>query len=545
MESAAKGAARGADLLWAALKAAGVSRLFSLSGNHIMEVYDAGFEDATSGKLPIIHVRHEAAALHMADAWARLTGEVGVALVTGGQGHTNAVAALPTAAGGEVPVLLLSGHAPVSELGLGAFQETPQVETAAPLCKAAWMVTRVEEIPQAVARAVAIAQEGRPGPVHLSLPTDVLEGRGSAEIIPPAPRAMPLSPEAADAIAGLLGRAERPLLVASGTLNTPAGRAALAGLEAALGLPVLVMESPRGLKDPTLRAAGQLFGEADLVLLLGKPLDFTLGFGRCPPFSAAARWAVVEPDPRLIDRAQRLVGERLALAVQAAALPAVQTLSRRVRPARPAWADQLRRAADFLPAGWADLPEAGTPHPVPIARRIAACLRPGDVLINDGGEFGQWMLALLRPPPGGLRICNGVAGAIGASIPFAIAARAARPDNRVVAVMGDGSFGFHMAEFETAVRHGLPFVAIIGNDGAWNAEHQIQLRAYGANRAHGCAMLPGTRYDLAVRALGGHGEVVDRLEDFAPALERALASRLPACVNVVMPGEPAPQIRLH
>jgi acetolactate synthase-1/2/3 large subunit len=545
MDTHATTRTRGADLVWAALKAAGVSRVFSLSGNHIMEVFDAAFDDATSGRIPITHVRHEAATVHMADAWARLTGEVGVALVTGGQGHTNAVAGLPTALAGEVPVLLLSGHAPTNELGLGAFQETPQVETAAPLCKAAWMVTRVQDVPSAIARAVAIAREGRPGPVHLSLPTDVLEAEGAAAIVQPAPRAMALAPEAADAIAALIARAERPLLCASGALNTPAGRAASAALEAATGLPILFMESPRGLRDPTLRAAGQCFGQADLVVLLGKQIDFTLGFGRTPPFSAAARWVLLEPDARIIDRAQTLLDDRIALVAQAAPLAAVQALAARAKPAPAEWAATLRRHADFLPPEWTQIAPAS---PVPaqhMGQAVQAALRDGDVVVSDGGEIGQWMLAMLRAPVGGARVSNGVAGAIGASIPFAIAASAARPHNRVIACMGDGTFGFHMAEFETAIRHRLPFVAVVGNDGNWNAEHQIQIRDYGANRTHGCGMMPGTRYDLVVAALGGHGEFVERSEDLAPALGRALASGKPACVNVVIQGQPAPNIRIE
>ncbi|MBC7431257.1 MAG: thiamine pyrophosphate-binding protein, partial [Rubritepida sp.] len=198
-------ALRGADILWGALRQAGVTRVFSLSGNHIMPVYDAAFGRG----IEIVHVRHEAAAVHMADAWARLTGECGVALVTGGQGHTNAVAGLPTALAGEVPLLLLSGHAPLKELGLGAFQETPQVETAAPLVKAARLIRHTATLGLEVLRAVALAREGRPGPVHLSLPPDVRE----ASVPPPplqevAPRAMPLGAETAAAIDAMLGAAQ-------------------------------------------------------------------------------------------------------------------------------------------------------------------------------------------------------------------------------------------------------------------------------------------------------------------------------------------------
>jgi acetolactate synthase-1/2/3 large subunit len=162
-------------------------------------------------------------------------------------------------------------------------------------------------------------------------------------------------------------------------------------------------------------------------------------------------------------------------------------------------------------------------------------------LISDGGEIGQWAQAILTAPT---RIINGLAGAIGPSIPFAMAARAARPEARILAVLGDGTFGFHMAEFDTACRHKLPFVAIVGNDSRWNAEYEIQKRDYGANRTHGCELAPGTRYDLVAVALGGHGEYVTRAEDIAPALERAFASGKPACVNVVIEGQAAPNIRM-
>jgi acetolactate synthase-1/2/3 large subunit len=201
----------------------------------------------------------------------------------------------------------------------------------------------------------------------------------------------------------------------------------------------------------------------------------------------------------------------------------------------------VAEAVAWRPDAWAGLRETSAPiHPVTMCAAIAPHLGEGSVLVSDGGEIGQWAQSVLAEAA---PIVNGVAGAIGASIPFAIAARAARPDARVIAVLGDGTFGFHMAEFDTALRHDLPFVAVVGNDSRWNAEHQIQLREYGAQRAHGCTLAPATRYDLVVQALGGHGEFVTRAEELAPALARAVASGLPACVNVMIDGLPAPSVR--
>lgn len=544
---------RGADILVRALKQAGVSRIFSLSGNHIMPVYDA----LLGSGIEIIHTRHEAATVHMADAWARLTGEVGVALVTGGQGHTNAVAGLPTALAGEVPVLLLSGHAPNAELGLGAFQELEQARMAEPLCKKALTASTAEALAQEVAGAIRLARSGRPGPVHLSLPTDVLDAR----IAPPtlrgpaayAPAPMPLSAESAAAIAAAIGRADRPVVVAPPALCTPTGRAALGALSARLGLPVVAMESPRGLGDPSLGAFAQVLAEADLVVLLGKALDFTLRFGRAPAIPAAARFVVVEPDAALLARAAASLGERIALAALAGAAEAVAALTPAAAPhGNASWAARLGQAVAFRPPGWAAL--AGAPdgpiHPATLCHALKPFLEasPDAVLVCDGGEIGQWAQSMLSgnaaEPRGPARIINGVAGAIGAAIPFALAARVARPEAPILCVLGDGTFGFHMAEFDTAFRHGLPFVAVVGNDAKWNAEHQIQIREYGANRTHGCELAPGTRYDLVAAALGGHGEYVTRAEEIVPAVERAFASGKPACVNVLIEGQPAPAIRM-
>lgn len=537
---------RGADILVRALKAAGVTHIFSLSGNHIMPVYDA----LLGSGITLIHTRHEAAAVHMADAWARLSGACGVALVTGGPGHANAVAALPTALAGETPLLLLSGHAPRAELGLGAFQEMDQASLAAPVAKRAFTASSAAALTAEVAAAIRLARSGRPGPVQLSLPTDVLEARIAAPAMPEAaafaPAPAPLSAESASAIAGAIAAAARPVLVAPPALCTPAGRAALAALSAAAGLPVVAMESPRGLADPSLGAFAEVLAEADLVVLIGKPLDFTLRFGRAPAIAATARWIVIEPEAALLARAAGSLGERLALAALAGATEAVAALTRTVRPhANRDWAERLAAAIAFRPPAWAALAgaPAGPIHPATLCHALRPFLEdgPDTVLVVDGGEIGQWAQAMLTAPA---RIINGVAGAIGAAIPFALGARVARPAARILCVLGDGTFGFHMAEFDTAFRHGLPFVAVVGNDAKWNAEHQIQLRDYGASRAHGCALAPGTRYDLVAAALGGHGEFVTRAEEIGPAVERAFASGRPACVNVVIEGQPAPAIRM-
>lgn len=538
---------RGADALIAALRSAGTTQVFTLSGNHIMPVFDA----AIGSGLTLVHTRHEAATVHMADAYARITGQVGIALVTGGPGHANAVSALYTAAMAEAPVVLLSGHAPHDQLGRGAFQEMRQAEMAAPVCKAAWACESVDAVAADVARAIRIARSGRPGPVHLSLPTDVLDNAFTGTL-PDAQafeaEAMPLDAAVAADVMQRLAAAQRPLILAGPASMTRPGRATLAALEEASGIPVVGMESPRGVADASLGAFAQVLAQADVVLLLGKRVDFTLKFGQAP-FPATAVVMQIDAEPAEIDRARAALGARLQLTASADAPQSLKALTAAARPqARPqvhaAWRADVRSAIAYRPAAWdgarSELP--GRLHPVQMLRPLQALLdsHPDAVLVCDGGEIGQWAMACLSAPH---RVNNGVAGSIGSGLPYALAARVAQPQAPVVAVMGDGTVGFHISEFDTAVRCGLGFVAVIGNDARWNAEYQIQLRDYGKDRLLGCE-LDATRYDAVAVAFGAWGAIVTDPADMAATAQAARASGQPACVNVMIEGVPAPVIRM-
>ncbi|HEY4922071.1 MAG TPA: thiamine pyrophosphate-binding protein [Xanthobacteraceae bacterium] len=534
---------RGADALVRAMQTAGVRRLFTLSGNHIMSVFDA----ALDAGITLVHTRHEAAAVFMADAWGRLTGEPGVALVTGGPGHANAVGALYTAAMSESPVVLLSGHAPASQLGTGAFQEMRQADIAAPLTKLAMTSARADDIARDFATAMRTARSGRRGPVHLSLPSDCLDGDADMAQVPGADAfaadAMALDDSTADAMLARLAATKRPLIVAGPMLMTRAGRVAATRLQDATGIAVVGMESPRGLADASLGGFAQMLAQADGVLLLAKRLDYTLKFGKPPAFAATCEVLQIDADDEQLARSRRALGTRLAASAKAEPFAAIATLLRRAqakRPQRSGWFDEVSAALAARPAGW-DGARSGQPgrlHPLEALRPLQAIIdrHPDAVLVMDGGEFSQWAQALLNAPN---RVTNGVAGAIGAGLPFGVAARLAQPDAPVIVTMGDGTFGFHPAEIDTAVRARAPFVAIVGNDARWNAEYQIQLRDYGANRVGGCELLP-TRYDNVAIAFGGHGEYVTRPDEIAPAVERAIASGLPAVVNVALEGQPAP-----
>ncbi len=513
---------RGAHALVHSLRALGVSRVFTLSGNHIMPVFDAALDSG----IELIHVRHEAAAVHMADAWARLTGEPGIAMVTGGPGHANAVGALYTASMAESPVVLLSGHAPNNQLGMGAFQEMRQAEIAAPLTKASWTTESADAVADDIGRAIDIALAGRPGPVHLSLPSDCLEGEAATARSQASHTARVAPVIDVRPYLEKLRAAKRPLILTGPASLTRRGRERMARLEAASGVPTVGMESPRGIADPSLGAFGEMLARADCVFLLGKRLDFTLKFGKPPAFDAKCALLQADLDADVMAIAEALVEE-----------------ARKQPPIRSEWLGEVRAAIAYRPAAWdsAKSNEPGRLHPVQALRPLQALLdsHPDSVFISDGGEIGQWAQACLHAPH---RVINGVAGSIGAALPFAVAARVAEPKAPIVAVMGDGTFGFHPAEIDTAVRYGLPFVLVVGNDARWNAEYQIQVREYGRDRAKGCELLPA-RYDQVAAAFGGFGELVTEAGEVLPAARRAQASGLPACLNIMIEGIAAPNIK--
>ena len=523
-----------ASRLVEALIAAGVRRLFSLSGNQIMSVYDA-----TIGReIEIVHTRHEAAAVHMADAWGRLTGEPGVALMTAGPGHLNAISALYVARMAESPMVMISGHAPFNQLGRGAFQEVDQVGTAAGVTKAAWRIDAAGRIESDLRRALDVSRSGRPGPVHLSIPDDVLKESAVAIEDSGVDASPAVGDRKIEEVLELLQQAQRPLILAGPAMVRRESWRQVVQLSEATVVPALPMESPRGVNDPALRMAANCLPEADLVLLLGRKLDFGLRFGEPPFFAGDCRFVQVEPDAeemRDVDRVvlqiqddPTLVAKRMVAAVGSDAGVSGD------------WKRQVDTARRTVPETWAALrmSSARPIHPLRVCAAVQPYLDAGGTFISDGGEFGQWAQAGLEAD---CRLINGPAGSIGSALPMGLAAGLARPEQPVFVLMGDGTFGFHGIEFDTAVRYGIPLLAIVGNDALWNAEHQIQLNTYGAERTVGCELLP-TRYDQVAGALGGHGEQVEDPDDLEPAIDRAVASGRPACVNVMIEPAAAPSL---
>lgn len=529
----------GAALLARALKLAGVGPIFTLSGNQILPVYDAGLDAG----LRFVDTRHESAAAHMADAWGRLTGRPGVCLVTAGPGHTNALTGVATAWMAESPLIFLSGGANLPHVGKGGFQEIDQVGVVGPICKRAWTASSAAELPALVAHAHRTAQEGTPGPVHITLPFDVLQHEvEESATAKPAPADFEPTHRRADAgdvaqAVELLAQAERPIVLGGpAAWRGPAGERLRALLEL-IGAPGFVVESPRGLTDPSLHGLGREFKRADVVLLLA-PQDFTVGFGGPPALGEASRVVQVAPERAEIGRNRPvdlgLVGDAPTVLGQL-----VEAARGRARP-RSSWRNELDaiRAENLTSLAPAATTDELPLHPLRVAAAVRDVLRPGDCVALDGGEFGQWARWALGGGPYET-LSNGKLGGIGSGIPFAIAAAIARPDVRAVAFIGDGTFGFHGMELDTAVRHDVSFVAVVGNDAGWAAERHRQREVYGPDRLVAADLLP-TRYDQVAVALGAHGEHVERPEELRPALERALASGRPACINVAIASIPSP-----
>ena len=278
--------------------------------------------------------------------------------------------------------------------------------------------------------------------------------------------------------------------------------------------------------------------------MLGKAVDFAVGFARPPAVDATAEILVIDPDRGTVDRANRLAGDRGAvsacadpdLAADAIVAAASAMTAAAPRASNQGWRDEVADAV----ANRTVVAEATVRFPPravceAVQRVLDAASEP--ILVCDGGEFGQWSQALCTAP---VRVINGLSGAIGGGLCHALAAKLARPDATVIAMIGDGTAGFHFTELDTAVREGVAFVAVIGNDFCWNAEHQIQLRDYGPDRLIGCELAPSARYDLAAAGFGCHGEHVTNPADLDAALARALSSGRPACMNVEIDGVAAP-----
>ena len=533
----------GSHLICKALKLEGVKNIFGLAGDHILPVLDV----IADQDFRFIDTRHEQAAVHMADAWSRITEQPGVCMYTT-PGFANAIPGLTNAMHTEAPVISIAGCADTHDLGRGAQQEINQVGMAEPMCKGSFMVNDVRRIPEFIARAMRLAFSGRRGPVHLTIPIDVQEQSVEEDeglfTKPDAYRpkeSLFADPELIRRAIALLREARKPLVIAGSAAGYTLSGDALQRFIEMTRLPVVTEEQARGLisddhpyafgffERGLNRAAGKL-RDADAVVLLGRKQDFVIGYCRPPHVAVDAKIIQIDPSPQEIGRnrgvAVGMVGDVTSVLDQL-----TKEASNHVWKELP-WIEELR-AVRSAQADWTEkLAQPKTPmHALFVHKTIKSLLRPDDCIVFDGGDFchfGRSFLPALKPKHW---FYVSSLGMLGSSLPQALAAKLAYPDSRVIMLTGDGAFGFNAMEFDTAVRHKLNVVAIVGNDSAWGIDRQIQLGLYGRSVA---TELLQTRYEQVVQGLGGYGEFVERPEDLAPALDRALAARRPALINVAV-----------
>ena len=533
----------GSHLICKALKLEGVKNIFALAGDHILPVLDVMADQ----DFRIIDTRHEQAAVHMADAWSRITEQPGVCMYTT-PGFANAVPGLTNAMHTEGPVISIAGCADAHDLGRGAQQEIDQVGMAGPVCKGSFMVHDVKRIPEFIARAMRLAFSGRRGPVHLTIPIDVQErGVEEDDILLTGPdayrpkAAVQGDPENVRQAIAILRQAQRPLVVAGSAAGYTLSGEAMERFVETTRLPVVTEEQSRGLIaddhpyafgyfERGLNRAAAKVRDADVVVLLGRKQDFIIGFCRPPHVAADAKIIQIDPSPLEIGR-NRGVDVGLIGDVSSILEQMTREAANHQWKDLP-WLDDLR-AARSAQAEWTEnLARPQTPmHALFVHSTLKSLLRRDDCLVFDGGDFchfGRSYLPALKPKHW-FNVSS--LGMLGSSLPTALAAKIAYPDSRVFMLTGDGAFGFNGMEFDTAVRHKLNIVALLGNDSAWGIDRQIQLGLYG--RAVATDLLQ-TRYDKMVQGLGGHGELVERPEDLKPAIERALASAKPALLNIAV-----------
>lgn len=530
----------GGQLVAKALKAAGVECVFTLSGGHVMAIYDGCLDEG----IKVVDVRHEQAAVHAADAWARLhPGKVGVAIITAGPGVTDGVTGVANAWRANSPIVVFGGQAPFNNLRRGGLQEMDHISLMKPITKYADACYETHRVAEYVELAVRHALSGIPGPSFLEIPMDVLSGPVDEKraVMPrfrdyrvahSAPRA------AAEEAVAMLAGAKRPLVMAGTSLKWSEGGPQLVEFVETTGIPCYTNGMARGLipMDHPLffnRTRAAALKGADVVVLAGTVLDFRMKFGRAIP--EGTRIIQLDLDETLIGQNRPadvgLVGNLGANLIQLLDVLA----ARDIKLDHSAYTATLRQAEEEAEAVLARslLSDEVPIDPLRLCKEIADFVDDEMIVIGDGGDIVAQASKVLQVPKYGAWMDPGPLGTLGVGMPFALAAQLAHPDRRVLIIYGDGSFGLNGFEFDTAIRFGLPIVGIVGNDAAWGQMIRPQSTLYGEDRIV-ATRLNMTRYDKIVEAMGGHGEYVTTPDEIRPALERAFASGKAACINVEM-----------
>ena len=544
-----------------ALKRESITHLFTLCGGHIQSIYDGCLDEG----IRVVDTRHEQTAGHAADGWARSTGRPGACAVTAGPGVTDVVTAAANAYRAGVPMVIFGGAGPRVFANMGSLQDMDHIEVMKPVTKWAARIDETRRLGEYVTIAFRKAMSGVPGPVFLETPLDVLmefvdhDGFAIPENHRTEARPAP-DPDYLDRAIEILRKAQRPMAIVGSQLRW--SRHPMETLQAFLetGVPTYVNGMARGLIDPRgdhffNRSRKYCLKNADAIVICGTPFDFRLNYGissaikpgaqsgqvgagllmlQRPVVNPAAKIIQIDLDGEEVCR-NRTVGVDVGLVGDTGML--LEALSEGLRGLAPSRLSAWREAVSAEETGQWDKMRAeigltdDPPNPLHVCSIVNEFVRPGDVVVGDGGDFIGTAAYIMTPHGVGSWMDPGPLGTLGVGPGYAMAAKLARPDARVILMLGDGSFGLNGMEFEAMARQGIAVVGVVGNDAAWTQIRRGQKQIYGENRLVASA-LDYTRYDQVVSALGGHGEYVERCADLRPAMERAFDSGKAALVNV-------------
>ena len=524
--AALEGNGHGGLIAAKALKALGVSHVFTLSGGHIFPFLDGCHQEG----IRLMDTRHEQNAAFAAEGWARLTRTIGAASVTAGPGVTNVMSPLAQAAANRVPMLVLGGRAPAFRWGQGSLQEMDHVPFVDPIAPSRTVTDTAAVGSEIVAVALDAATAPR-GPRFLDFPLDVVFNMGDFGFdVPEAPEVPAPDAGAIERLARMIEGAERPIIIAGSNVFLDGAEGELRALVEAAEIPVFANGQGRGCipADHRLafsRARSRAMKESDLVIVAGTPLDFRLGFGQ-----GLENLVHLDSHPDLI--ASHVETAVSVGAPLDATFGALASAIERASDTK-AWVEALSETEEQKrAAAQAELHSDSNPiHPMRIYGELVPLLDRDAVVIGDGGDFVSYAGREVPSYEPGCWLDPGPFGCLGVGPGYAMAARLADPDRQVVLLYGDGAIGFSASELESLVRHKLPVVCVVGNNGIWGLEKHPMRGLYGYDVA--ADLRPGIRYDQMMESFGGRGELVTEPDEIAPALKRAFDSGEPTVVNVL------------
>ena len=521
----------GSNLIIKCLKAEGVETIFGIAGDHFLHLLD----EMIDHEFNLIDGRHEAASVHMANAYSRLLRRPGVVMSTT-PGHANAIAGLANALHSEAPVINIAGSAASTILGRGAMQEFDQVGTAKPVTKGSWEIQSIERIPEIISLAFRTAMSGRRGPVHITIPEDIQTGMVDEKEfdryygnLDSQDYSINCDQKLIIKALDILNRAKKPVIIAGAGAGATVNPKILEDFVNISQIPIFTVDHARGLVPDNhefscglgyipLNKALQRIKESDVVLLLGERLDYRWGYGGNPPFNDSVKQIIIDPDPSLNNRSRKF-----ELVIWSDLGPAINDLcekSKKYKWNNFDWAKSLKLSLNKHKEEMKKLAIDNNPmHPMLVSKTLSELIDDETIVIMDGGDYCHYFRAYLEANNPNLWLYVSSFGMIGAALPYSIGAQVAFPDKKVICVVGDGSLGFHAMDIDTAVRHQLPITIVVGNNSLWGIDYQIQKGIYGRTV---WTELEPTRYDLVASGMGAKSKNVSNFSELKSSLSEAL-----------------------